>query len=103
VFCQAISITCHSEYVPWQYGRWHHLLHTQLDSWNSCICSTKMVQEPTMIFTSHLNYTTVIACNLSKSGQQVWNLKDTGRQTRVAEGCQSWQRHLSSISIARPS
>jgi hypothetical protein len=56
-----------------------------------------------MIFTSRLNYTTVVACNLSKSGQQVWNLTDASRQTRVAEGCQSWQRHLSSISITRPS
>jgi hypothetical protein len=26
-----------------------------------------------MIFISRLNYTTVVACNLSKSGQQVWN------------------------------
>jgi len=65
----------------WQNDRWHHLSQTQLDSWKSCICWTKMAQKPTMIFTSRLNYTTVVACNLSKSGQQVWNLADVVRQT----------------------
>jgi hypothetical protein len=80
----------------WQNDRWHHLSQTQLDSWNSCICPTKMAQEPTMIFTSHLNYATVVACNLSKWVQQVWNLTDAGRQTWVADECQSWQRHLRS-------
>jgi len=34
--------------------------------------------------------------NLSKWVQQVWNLTDAGRQTWVADECQSWQRHLSS-------
>jgi len=28
--------------------------------------------------------------------QKVWNLIGAGRSTWVAEGCQSWQRHLSS-------
>ena len=82
----------------WQYGWWHHLSQTQLascspssdlDSWNSCNCSIEMTKEPTMIFTSRLNYTTVVAWNLSKSGQQVWNLTNAGQQTRLAEGCQS--------------
>jgi hypothetical protein len=49
----------------WQNDWWHHLSQTRLDSWNSCICPTKMAQAPTMIFTSRLNYTTVVACNLS--------------------------------------
>ena len=80
----------------WQNDWWHHLSQTRLDSWNSCICPTKMAQEPTMIFTSRLNYTTVVACNLSKWVQQVWNLTDAGRQTWVADECQYWQRHLSS-------
>jgi len=35
-----------------QNGRWHHISQNQLDSWNSCICSTKMAKDPTMIFTS---------------------------------------------------
>ena len=34
--------------------------------------------------------------NLSKWVQQIWNLTDVGRQTWVADECQSWQRHLSS-------
>jgi len=34
--------------------------------------------------------------NLSKWVQQIWNLTDAGRQTWVADECQSWQRHLSS-------
>jgi hypothetical protein len=89
----------------WQYGQWHHLSQTplvsysptsRLDSWNSWNCSIEMAEEATMIFTSRLNYTTVVAWNLSKSGQQVWNLIDAGRQTWVVEECQSWQRHLSS-------
>ena len=51
-----------------QHDWWHHLSQTQLNSWNSCVCSTEMVQEPSMIFTSGLSYTTVVACSLSKSG-----------------------------------
>jgi hypothetical protein len=31
--------------------------------------------------------------NLSKWVQQIWNLTDAGRQTWVADECQSWQRH----------
>jgi len=47
-------------------------------------------------YSHRLNYTTVVACNLSKWVQQVWNLTDAGRQSWVAEECQSWQKHLSS-------
>ena len=52
VFCQTFSITCHSEDVRGQNDRWHHLSQTELDSWNSCICSIEMAEDPTM--TSHL-------------------------------------------------
>jgi hypothetical protein len=38
----------------------------------------------------------VVAWDLMESRQQVWNLVDAGRQTRMTEGCQSRQRHLSS-------
>ena len=30
----------------WQYGRWHHLSQTQLDSWNLCNCSTEWCKIP---------------------------------------------------------
>ena len=90
MFCQAIPITCHSE-----NDQWHHLSQTELDSWNSCIYSTEMAQEPTIIFTSHLNYATVVRCNLSKLGQKVENLADASRPIWVAKECQSWQIHLS--------
>ena len=69
----------------WQHDWWHHLSQTQLDSWNSCVCSTEMVHEPSMIFTSGLNYTTVVACNLSKSGAlslesgRCWSTNLSGR------------------------
>jgi hypothetical protein len=49
------------------------------------VCSTEMVQEPSMIFTSGLNYTTVVACKFIEVGatslesNKCWSTNLSGR------------------------
>jgi hypothetical protein len=105
VFCQAISITCHSKDVvttKWSmtssFTDSSRLLLTNLRT-GFCNYSTEWPEIPPWY--SNLLFGLYHIENSGCMGfvgvkQKVWNLKGAGRSTWVAEGCQSWQRHLSS-------
>lgn len=46
VFCQAFRSLVNLRMLRWQYGWWCHFAQTQLDSWNSCNCSTEWHKIP---------------------------------------------------------
>jgi hypothetical protein len=96
VFCLAIPITRHSEDVL--VTKWSMTSSFTNSAWFLKLVSVQLKWSRNPPWYSHLVWIIPrwLHANLSKWVQQVWNLTDAGRQTWVADECQSWQRHLSS-------
>jgi hypothetical protein len=75
------------------------------------VCSTEMVQEPSMIFTSGLNYTTVVACKFIEVGatnlesNRCWSTNLSGRWMSILaktfEQLMLWQGKMTEFSQLR--
>ena len=96
MFCRATLITCYSNDVL--VTKWSMTSSFTNSAWFLKLVSVQLKWSRNPPWYSHLVWIIPrwLHANLSKWVQQVWNLTDAGRQTWVADECQSWQRHLSS-------